>query len=389
MNQNIINNLKNKWNRPNGKTSFGLFIFFIIIILFFIANQGQNNNKDKYANKVIKEKTTGSEIKVKNSNINKDNKLKAATNPIVRRKELLKEQTKLNNKNETSLKVKYSNLKSEHTQQIMLIKKEKEKQKKQLIEKEQKIVELKKRLQKEKEQSQLTLKNNSIKEKNNIDKVLNKKNVFSKSMNLDLKKILITELFSNKEKSNNSSVKIATIVEKNTTNPQKNNKQSIIQQVRFKIVPGSSFYGQLTNVLYSGYLEPGPIIKVENSLFNNCNFIGTSSLVSAKGFAIKINKVACSDGYEQQINAYAFKLKDLRPVWTSKIEHHFLPKVILGSLDFLVNLVRINKNSNNTVNANGQSTNTPSLVDHILATELKRYKTEYVLNPQAIVVIFY
>jgi len=394
MNQNVLNNIKGKFKTKSGKVLIIGFIMAIIIILFFKANNSEStkNTKQNFKNKQISKNIEQSSLKLKGQKeLSKNNdKLKITTNQTVRNEEFKKEQNNYKKDSATVLKTKYSNASSGLEKKILKFQKEKELKKKELIDKNQQIEDLKQKIKKVEKEKEIAIKNKEIvKNKENITQQFEKKNIFSKGLNLKLKQILISEALEDGESTVSNVKTLPNKIQKQVEQQPKENITQT-QTIRFKIIPGSSFYGQLTNVLYSGFLEPGPIVKVEYPKFNNCNFIGQAQQSSPKGFSIKLTKVACSDGYEQSINAYAFQMKDLRPVWTSEIEHHYLPKAVIGGLDYIVNLTRIqNNNASVTDTQNGGVVQQSTLVDKILADELARYGTEYVMNPQALVVIFY
>jgi len=367
-----------------------IIVAFTITIFFIFGNLNSNKNNQQQINNKLKETSV---LKTKsileNTKQKNKEKLKIATNPSARKGEILNKIKKENNPESTVIKNKYSNVKNNDVKiEYFKLKKEKEKRKKELIEKENKIKELELKLKREKKRKEKMQKELEIKKLPNPKKEYQR--TFSENLEPELRNVLVTEALEEgqtpKEDSSTvvvfrtKKVKIKPMVKKEI--PQN------ISKKRFKIVAGSSFYGELTNVIYSGYPEAGAIVTINNPKFNGCNFIGAPN-INAEGIGIKIFKMSCKDGYEQSVNAYAFRMSDLKPIFADEINTHLFPKIVIGSLDALLNITRTKDGGGSVYTTGGVIQTNTSLVDSILKEELQRYKTEIIAKPQGIIVIFY
>jgi len=373
-----------------------LLISFVVVCLFYIGSIGQNKQE-----KVEKREKEIYDSKVSPSNVKKvveeqktleqktNETLKAATNPEARVDDLKTENDKMNKDGETLIKSKYNNTVSPHEQEISYIneKKVEEKTKLDKIENDNKIKELENKL-KEKEKQ---LDNERKQKESDLDVKSNSKNknnpkATSTTLTPELRQILLQEALKDGETATSNHVYVP--VEKVVPKVEVKKEEIVEEKYRFKIVAGSSFYGRLKNTLYSGYTDSGAILEIDNPNFKKCNFIGNAKYLDARGLAIDITRVACEDGYEQAVNAKAFRISDLKPVFSDKIDRHLFPKVVIGTLDGLINMIRIDARDQ-SVNSQGYLQNNKSLVDTILAEELKRYQTEETAYPQSMVIIFY
>lgn len=372
-----------------------LIISFVIVLIFYVGSIGKNEKEkmSKKENEIYQEKVSNSTVKQENKEQKTlqqqtDETLKAATNPEARADAVKQENEKMNKDGESVIKSKYNNTVSPHEQEISFIedKKIEEKKKLEKIENENKIKELEEKLkEKEKQLDNERKQKESEADNKRTSKDRNNPKATSSTLTPELRQVLLQEALKEGEvSSNHVYVPVETKVEIKETKIE----EVIEKKVRFKIVAGSSFYGRLKNTLYSGYTDSGAILEIDNANFKKCNFIGNAKYLDARGLAIDINRVACEDGYEQQVNAKAFRISDLKPVFSDKIERHLFPKVVIGTLDGLINMIRIDANDQ-SVNEKGYIQNNKSLVDTILAEELKRYQTEETAYPQSMVIIFY
>jgi len=383
---------------------YGTLVVSVLIVLsFYISSIGakgetaEQKRQREVMEKSVEKSKVDKEIinKDKDPEILKKEKLKASENPEARIDDLTKEQNKLKTDGDTLIKSKYNNTASPHKEEVISFEEEKKKEelkKKEKIEEDNKIKELEKKLQDKEKQLEIERKRKEAE----VDKLELKKKMAnptptSATLTPELRNILLSEALDpvEKETGNYSTVKSLLKVEIAKDINVTNKEEVVENKIRFNIVPGSSFHGRLLNMLYSGHTDSGAILKIENTHFKNCNFLGNVRYLPYKGLAVDINRVACEDGYVQNVNAKAFRITDLKPVFSDKVERHLFPKVVIGTLDALINMVRIDNNDYSANQDTGYLQANKTLVDDILKEELKRYQDEESVNPQSMVIIFY
>lgn len=370
---------------------FGLFLSIGFIIFYVISQIGTKpvkniNNNQKVEKSVLKPKiTTEKEIK--------KNKLLASTNPEARTSELEKKEKEYNTNGSTVLKDKYLNTSSEHQEEIIEIKKENEKIKNEKLKQKNKIEELEKKIKQQEiiisnANNKNNDRNNNINNDRNNNRNYNKNNV---NMNPEINKDLIDTIITTNQNNYNNANTVYTFSNTATTNKTDTNTTNIVQnELRFNIVPGSSFYGLLKNTLYSQYTSTGAFIEIQNPVFKDCSFMGDVQYLQYKGLAINVNKVVCKDGYTQTVNGKAFRMSDMKPIFSNEINRHLFPKIVLGTVDSIINLTRTSEQGLTTTDNTGVIEKNTSLIDEILQDEYNRYKEdEEVAYSQSLIVIFY
>lgn len=194
------------------------------------------------------------------------------------------------------------------------------------------------------------------------------------------------------------------VVEDNKTDDNKSDLKELY------ILPGSSFYGTLSNPLYSLHPNMKAIIHIEHKDFIGCNFIGDTQIFQTNAaLMINLKSYACKDGKNGSVNGIAVNLDNFKPIFADEVNRHLLPKALILTVDALLGGINAafearNQQTTETDLTTMTSTKTwtnkatnpadyfkpnQELSNEILKELLSNYKTEISVNPQAMVVIFY